>query len=97
MDSFMRDTDAFSWRMEADPVLRSNIVAVAWLDRSPDGDWLRKKVDVATRLVPSFRQRVVQATGSLRRPTVGCGSRLRPGLAPTPHGRSCAPQSANSA
>ena len=35
---FMRDTDAFSWYLEKDPGLRSTIVAVAWLDESPDFD-----------------------------------------------------------
>lgn len=54
----MLHTDAFSWYMESDPVLRSTVVAVALLDRAPDWDYLRRRVDRLTRLVPRFRQRV---------------------------------------
>ena len=35
-DPYMRDTDAFSWYMEADPLLRSTVVSVVILDRAPD-------------------------------------------------------------
>ncbi len=58
MDAFMRDSDAFSWYMERDPALRSTVVAVAWLDRSPDWEGLNSKLEQATRLVPLFRKRV---------------------------------------
>jgi diacylglycerol O-acyltransferase len=68
MDSFMRDSDAFSWYMERDPVLRSTVVAVAWLERCPDWDVLCAKVDQATRLVPLFRMRVLEPPGRLTAP-----------------------------
>jgi len=68
MDAFMRDSDAFSWYMERDPVLRSTIVAVAWLERSPDWEVLRSRVDLASRRAPRFRQRVVEASGMLGTP-----------------------------
>ncbi len=68
MQSFMRETDAFSWYMERDAVLRANVVAVAWLDRSPPWEWLRAKVDTASRLVPSFRQRLVELPARLTTP-----------------------------
>jgi len=68
MDVFMRDSEAFSWYMERDPVLRSTVVAVAWLERSPDWDALRTKVDHATRLIPIFRQRVVEPPRRLATP-----------------------------
>ena len=32
MGVFMRDSDAFTWYMERDPMLRSTVVAVAWLE-----------------------------------------------------------------
>ena len=38
MGTAMRASDAFSWSMERDPSLRSTIVAIAWLERSPDWD-----------------------------------------------------------
>jgi diacylglycerol O-acyltransferase / wax synthase len=60
MDAFMRESDAFAWYMERDPILRSTVVAVAWLDRCPDWDVLRAKLDRATRLVPLFRKRIVE-------------------------------------
>ena len=68
VDEFMRATDAFSWYMENDPVLRSTIVAVAWLDRSPDWDVLVDRLERATRLVPIFRQRLVEPPGRLATP-----------------------------
>lgn len=54
-DSFLRSTDAFSWDMERDPVLRSTIVAVAWLDRVPDGDRLERRLARVSGGVPHFR------------------------------------------
>jgi WS/DGAT/MGAT family acyltransferase len=63
MDAFMRDSDAFSWYMERDPTLRSTVVAVAWLEASPDWDVLVAKLEAATRLLPMFRQRIVEVPG----------------------------------
>jgi diacylglycerol O-acyltransferase len=59
MGVFMRDTDAFTWYMEKDPILRSTVVAVAWLDRSPDWDVLVARLERASRLLPILRQRVL--------------------------------------
>ncbi len=55
----MGASDAFSWYMERDPVLRSSIVVVIWLDRAPDRDTLADRVDRISRLMPSLRQRVI--------------------------------------
>jgi diacylglycerol O-acyltransferase / wax synthase len=55
----MRDSDAFSWYMEKDPLLRSTVVCVLLLDGSPDWDRLPERIERATRLVPGFRHRVV--------------------------------------
>jgi len=57
----MRASDAFSWYMERDPALRSTVVVVAWLDRNPDWDLLVARLDRASRLIPSLRQRVVES------------------------------------
>ena len=66
--SSMRDSDAFAWYMETDPTLRATIVAVAWLEQSPDWDALVERLDRATRLIPMFRQRVVESPGALTAP-----------------------------
>jgi len=57
----MTQSDLFAWNMERDPLLRSTIVAVATMDRSPDWDRLVEMMDRASRLVPSFRTKVVPA------------------------------------
>lgn len=54
----MLHTDAFSWYMESDPALRSTVVAVSVTDTEPDWEYLRRRVDRLTRLVPRFRHRV---------------------------------------
>src|ERR1044071_9432824 len=57
----MGASDAFSWYMERDPVLRSPIVIVIWLDRAPDGDALVGRIDRMSRLMPTLRQRVIDS------------------------------------
>lgn len=59
MTEFMRNSDVFTWAMESDPRLRSTVVTVVVLDKSPDWDDLRKRFDVISRKLPMFRQRVV--------------------------------------
>jgi diacylglycerol O-acyltransferase / wax synthase len=60
MNGFMRDSDAFAWYMEEDPTLRSTVVAVVWLERAPDWEVLVARLERATRMIPSFRQRVAE-------------------------------------
>jgi len=67
-DRHMRATDAFTWYMERDPLLRSTVVVVGLLDREPDHESLRARLDRATRAVPSFRDRVVLPPLRLARP-----------------------------
>ena len=55
----MRDSDAFSWYMEQDPLLRSTVVVVLILDGAPDWDRLPERLEYATRLSPGFRHQVV--------------------------------------
>ncbi len=57
---YMTQTDFMSWRMEEDPILRSTIVAVAVLDRSPDQTRFVDMMGRAVELVPLFRQKVIE-------------------------------------
>jgi diacylglycerol O-acyltransferase / wax synthase len=66
--AYMGASDAFTWRMERDPALRSTVVVVDWLDRAPDWDALVARVDRITRIMPSLRQRVVESPFGLIAP-----------------------------
>jgi diacylglycerol O-acyltransferase / wax synthase len=59
MAHFLRNSDAFIWSIEADPRLRSTIVTLLLLDRSPDWNELVMRFERLSRIVPMFRQRVV--------------------------------------
>lgn len=59
MTHFLRNSDAFTWAMESDPRLRSTVVSVVLLDRSPDWEAVRQRFDLMSRKLPVFRQRVV--------------------------------------
>ncbi len=64
----MSDSDAFSWYMEADPLLRSTIVSVVVLDHVPDLVRMVDRIERATRMSPGFRHRVVQAPWRIANP-----------------------------
>ncbi len=51
------------WNIEVDPILRSTIVVVGMLDRSPDRQRLRDTFASASALLPRFEQRVVGTGG----------------------------------
>ncbi len=91
--SFMRQNDAFTWYMENDPLLRSTVVAIAWLDSAPVWEDLVRRLERATRLIPSFRQRPVDIPGRLATPRwttdphFDLAWHLRRVDAPAPHGR----------
>ncbi|EHB49790.1 protein of unknown function UPF0089 [Mycolicibacterium rhodesiae JS60] len=61
MTEFMRSTDAFTWSMEADPRLRSTVVTMILLDRSPDWRAVRERFELVSLELPMFRQRVVNS------------------------------------
>ncbi len=61
MSDFMRNSDAFTWSMESDPRLRSTVVTVLRLDRLPDWDEVRTRVERLTHELPIMRQRVVNS------------------------------------
>ena len=63
----MNALEALMWRAEADPRLRSSVCALEELDVTPDWDRLLAAHEWATRLVPRFRQRVVE-------PALGLGT-----------------------
>jgi len=91
VDQFMRESDAFSWYMESDPALRATVVAVAWLEQSPDWDALVERLERATRLVPIFRRHPVEPPGRLATPRWDCDPdfdlswHLRRVASPPPH------------
>ncbi|MTD45971.1 wax ester/triacylglycerol synthase family O-acyltransferase [Conexibacter sp. W3-3-2] len=64
----MNALEALMWRAEGDPRLRSTIVSLELLDTTPDWDRFVAACDWATRLVPRFRQRVVEPALGLGMP-----------------------------
>jgi WS/DGAT/MGAT family acyltransferase len=64
----LSDTEALMWRAEADPRLRSDVVLLCLLDRSPEADRLAAALAAHVRAVPRFRQRVVDDPLRLSRP-----------------------------
>ena len=65
----MNGTEALMWRAEGDPRLRSTITSLELLDTTPDWERFLAAHDWATRLVPRFRQRVVEPALGLGTPT----------------------------
>lgn len=64
----MNGSDAVMWTIERDPQLRSTITAIALLDRRPDRDGVRKRVEQAVTTIPKLHQRVVQPAVGFGRP-----------------------------
>jgi diacylglycerol O-acyltransferase len=62
----MSPLEALMWRAEADPRLRSTVAAIELLDVVPDWERLKAAHDWGTRMVPRFRERVVE-------PALGAG------------------------
>ena len=56
------------WNLEKDPRLSSSIANLTLLDRPPDRDRLRSRMELAVEAVPRLRQRVVPALGRLAPP-----------------------------
>ncbi len=57
--SHLNESDSVLWSIERDPVLRTTIMAISLLDRSPDWNLLCRRMDEACRQVPRLRQKVV--------------------------------------
>lgn len=56
------------WRLEKDPYLSSTFANVSILDRAPDFDRLRRRMERATSTIPRLRQRVQSAPANLAAP-----------------------------
>lgn len=67
-EAHLTDADSFTLQMETDPLLRSTIVAIAWLAGTPDQELLKNRIERATRLVPNFRRRLEPGWGPLSPP-----------------------------
>lgn len=61
--------EAVMWRAEVDPSLRSTVLAFEVLDTLPDWDRFRAAHDWGSRLVPRFRQRIVDGPLGLGQPS----------------------------
>ncbi|HEX6419329.1 MAG TPA: wax ester/triacylglycerol synthase domain-containing protein [Acidimicrobiales bacterium] len=61
-------SDSLMWRIESDPVLRSPILVVGLLDRSPTPEGLEAAIDRAVAALPRLRQRIVPPPLGLGRP-----------------------------
>jgi WS/DGAT/MGAT family acyltransferase len=64
----MNALEALMWRAEEDPRLRSTVCGVEELDSAPDWTRFLAAHDWGTRLVPRFRQRVVEPLGGIGAP-----------------------------
>ncbi|MGZ4737191.1 MAG: wax ester/triacylglycerol synthase domain-containing protein [Acidimicrobiia bacterium] len=67
-EAHVSEVDAFTMQLERDPLLRSTIVAVALYDRAPDWQILNDRIDRATRLSPTFREKLVASPWRLAPP-----------------------------
>lgn len=64
----MSDSDALLWTIGRDPILRSPVMAVLVLDRSPDLARLEARLDALTRAVPRLRSRAEPRPGRVGPP-----------------------------
>jgi WS/DGAT/MGAT family acyltransferase len=56
----LSDVDTLTWRIDAHPLLRSHGVHIELLDRAPNWDRLVTAFDRLSRVVPRYRQRIVE-------------------------------------
>jgi WS/DGAT/MGAT family acyltransferase len=68
MTERMTDLEALMWTLESDPHLSSAFANLTVLDRMPDLERLRARMERALAVVPRLRQRVVPALGRLAPP-----------------------------
>jgi len=68
-DRKMSDAEGLMWRVDKDPHLSSTFATVSVLDRPPDFDALRARMERATWAVPRLRWRVQPAPVNLSAPT----------------------------
>src|SRR5262245_1175691 len=68
MPARLSAADSLLWRIECDPVLRTPVVVLGLLDRSPTPEGVEATVDRATALLPRFGQRLDPPPFELGRP-----------------------------
>ena len=68
-DRAMSDAEGLMWRLEKDPHLSSTFGTVMLLDRPPDFDAFRRRMDRTALAIPRLRQRVLPAPANLSTPT----------------------------
>lgn len=68
LDERMTDAEGLMWRLEKDPHLSSSFCLVSLLDRSPDVEALRQRMDDAKWSFARLRQRVQPAPVNLQAP-----------------------------
>ncbi len=67
-DRRMSDAEGLMWRLEKDPHLSSTFANVTLLDRPPDHDAFRQRLERALQVIPRLRQRVQPAPANLSAP-----------------------------
>lgn len=67
-DDRMSDAEALMWRLEKDPYLSSTFANITVLDRPPDLDRLRRRMERAAVVIPRLRQRVQPTPANLSAP-----------------------------
>ena len=67
-DRTMSDAEGLMWRLEKDPYLSSTFANVTILDRKPNFDLLRRRMDRTAMRIPRLRQRVQTSPGNVSAP-----------------------------
>ena len=68
-DRAMSDAEGLMWRLEKDPHLSSTFGAVMLLDRAPNIDAFRRRMERTALAIPRLRQRVLPSAAYLSPPT----------------------------
>ncbi|MFZ9929181.1 MAG: wax ester/triacylglycerol synthase domain-containing protein [Ilumatobacteraceae bacterium] len=67
-DRKMSEAEGLMWRLDKDPYLSSTFANLSVLDRAPDFDRLRRRMERASIAIPRLRQRVQSAPANLTPP-----------------------------
>ena len=68
-DRSMSDAEGLMWRLEKDPHLSSTFGTVMLLDRAPEFDSIRRRMDRTALAIPRLRQRVLPSAAYVSPPT----------------------------
>lgn len=67
-DRKMSEAEGLMWRLDKDPYLSSTFANLSVLDRAPDFDRLRRRMERASIAIPRLRQRVQSSPANLTTP-----------------------------